>query len=197
MRTAWVGGVGGVLVISAVLALANPFRWIGLGDLRGLWLFMAAVGFGLLCVTCVLLAIARRGWWGLSLSLAAAGLVLAALAATGAGLLALVFVDLDQRVVARSGDGRFVVIVHDTSNIIDPVEGLYVQTTNGPFSRRAYLGCFNSDSGGEFESVRFTGTGTVVVKGGAKQWTLRFDADNVRTIDTVEEGMCSSQLYTG
>jgi hypothetical protein len=195
-RTAWFGLVGGLLVAVAGSALANPFRWIGLGDRSWLWLFLAAAGLGALCVPCTRLAVASRGPRRLPPALAVACLLLAAPGSAGFGLFRLAFQDLDQRVMATSGDGRFELIVHDTSSVIDPVKGLYVQTTSGPFSRRAYLGCVNADSGESIDSAHFGGTGTVVIEG-TRQWTLRFDPENVRAIDTVKEGGCARQLYTG
>ncbi|WP_329094565.1 hypothetical protein OG979_09670 [Actinomadura citrea] len=195
-RTAWLSVAGGLLVAVAGLAVANPFRWTGLGDRTWLWTFVGAAGLGTLCATCVRLAVAGRGPARLASALAAVGLCLAALVAAGGGLLVLAFRGGDQRVVATSPDGRFEVVVHDTSNIIDPVQGAYVQTTNGPFSRRAYLGCFNSESGASVESARFVGPDTVTLEG-TKRWELRFDSVNVRSIETVEEGACTRQLYTG
>jgi hypothetical protein len=195
-RTAWLGHVGGLLVAVAGSALANPFRWIGLGDRSWLWLFLAAAGLGIVCVTCLQLTVARRGLGRVLPALAVVGLFLAALVAAGFGLFRLAFQDPDQRVVATSSDGRFEIIVHDTSSIIDPVEGLYVETTSGPFSRRAYLGCLSARTSESIDSARFAGTGTVVLEG-TKQWTLRFDPENVRAIDTVKEGGCARQLYTG
>src|SRR5437870_5082633 len=87
--TAWLGAVGSLLIALAGLALANPFRWIGLGgrSLLWLWLFLAAVGLGTLSVTFLLLTIARRGLRRLPPALAWLGLFLAALVATGLGLL--------------------------------------------------------------------------------------------------------------
>jgi hypothetical protein len=194
--TAWLGPVGALMIAMASLALANPFRWVGLGDRSWLWLFLAAAGLGTLCAPCLRLAVTRRGPRRLPPALAVACLLLAALVAAGFGLFRLAFLDLDQRVVATSGDGRFEIIVHDTSSVIDPVQGLYVQTTSGPFSRRAYLGCVNTDSGESIGSAHFGGAGTVVLQG-TRQWTVRFDSENVRTIDTVQEGGCARQLYTG
>ncbi|ALG09076.1 hypothetical protein [Kibdelosporangium phytohabitans] len=195
-RATAVGVVGGVLVVEAVVALLNPLRWTWVGDRPWLWLFVAAAGFAAVGVSFLLLMLARPGPLRVPPALAVVCLLLVALAVGGLGLFGLALHDRDVRVVARSGDGRFEIIVHDTSNVIDPVDGLYVQTTGGPFSKRAYLGCFNSESGHSFGSARFAETGTVILNG-TKQWTVRFDATDVRTVDTVEEGACTRQLYTG
>lgn len=196
-RTVWLGGVACLLGAVAVLTFANPFRWIGLGDRPWLSLFLAAAGFGMLCVTSVLLAMARGGLRSLPPALAAVGSLLAALVTGGLGAFLVYNVDLDQRVLATSNDGRFEIVVHNTTNVIDPVEGLYLQTTSGPFSRRAYLGCLNQDSSREsFRSARFGGDDTVVLEG-TRTWTLRFDPDTVRSSDKVELGACTRQLYTG
>ncbi|ONI91365.1 hypothetical protein ALI144C_01405 [Actinosynnema sp. ALI-1.44] len=191
-----VGVVGGVLVVEAVVALLNPFRWTWSGDRPWLWLLVAAVGFAALSVSFLLLMLARPGPRRVPPALAMVCLLLVGMVAGGLGLLGLALHDHEMRVVATSGDGRFEIIVHDTSDVIDPVDALYVQTTGGPFSKRAYLGCFNSESGHTFGSARFAGNGTVILDG-TKQWTLRFDAQDVRSVDVVEEGACTRQLYTG
>lgn len=195
-RIVSLGGVAGLLVAVAALTFANPFRWIGLGDRPWLSLLLTAAGFGILCVTCVLL-MARRGRRILLPALALVGSLLAALVFCGIGAIFMYTGDLDHRVLATSGDGRFEIIRHNTTNVIDPVEALYLQTTDGPFSRRAYLGCLNQDSSSEsFRSARFGGDDTVVLEG-TKTWKVRFDPETVRTFDKVELGACTRQLYTG
>ncbi|MQA77855.1 MAG: hypothetical protein GEV10_05145 [Streptosporangiales bacterium] len=196
-RMVWLSGVGALLIALAGLTFVNPFRWVGFGDRPWLSLLLAAAGLSVLGITCVLLAAARGGSRSLPPALGAVALLAAALVTTGVGMLLGYVMDLDQRVLATSRDGRFEVIVHDTTNVIDPVQGLYVQSTSGPFSRRAYLGCFNSDSSSEsFRTARFGGGDTVVLDG-TKQWTVRFDPETVRSSDHVELGACTRQLYTG
>jgi hypothetical protein len=195
-RTVLFSAVGGGLIVAAGSALANPLRWIGLGDRSWVWLLLMSGGLGVLSFTCLGQARATPGLRRLPLALAASVLLMAALLATGSAVLRLAFGDSEQRVVAASSDGRFEIVVHETSNVIDPVQGLYVQTTSGPFSRRAYLGCVNSESGESVESAHFRGAGTVVFEG-SRQWTVRFDPEQVRAIDSLEAGACARQLYTG
>ncbi|MEU8122653.1 hypothetical protein AB0C21_28420 [Spirillospora sp. NPDC049024] len=197
-RWVWPVVVGGVLLAVGVAAAANPSRWIWLGDRSLWWALLLTAGLGTLGVTCIQLAAAVGGLPRRGAVLAACVLCPAALLFMAASILSWAWADEDKdvRIVATSGDGRFELVLHETSNIIDPVQGWYVQSRNGPFSRRAYLGCFNPDSGGDWiESARFTGPGTVELKGN-EQRVLRFDPENVRSIDTVEEGLCARRLYT-
>ncbi|XVQ11283.1 hypothetical protein ACQP1W_01545 [Spirillospora sp. CA-255316] len=177
-------------------AWLNPYRWVGVGDL--LWFSPFLIGGGLALLTAAGLFAApkaRRGWgWAVWAASVCTGLV--AVLCVMAGMFVLAFRDTDTRVAAVSPDGRFELIVHETSNVIDPVEGLYVQSTDGPFSRRAYFGCFNHDASEPIKGVAFTGTDTITVKA-ERQWTLRFDPEEVRAIDTLPDGLCGQGLYTG
>ncbi|MFC5747331.1 hypothetical protein [Actinomadura rugatobispora] len=197
MRLSKVLGAAGLLLLAVVgLAWLNPFRWVGAGDLMSFTPFAVAAALALIMAAGFFAAPkVRRGWrWATWAASVCVGMV--AVLSVMTGWFVLAFRDTDMRVAAVSPDGRFKLIVHETSNVIDPVEGLYVQSTDGPLSRRAYFGCFNHDATEPLEWARFTGPDTVTVKAEG-QWTLRFDPDEVRAIDTLPDGMCAQGLYTG
>lgn len=187
--------VGVLLVVAAVLAIANPFRWIGLGDLSWQPVAIAAVGFAVLAVVAI-----RPGAWAPPWFAPVAVSVLTLFSAVTVWLVVLgaMFADTEKiRVVDVSADGRFRLLVHDTSNVIDPVKALYVESTEGWFGRRTFLGCRNSDTTvGWIDSARFGGPDTVVVEA-ERRWTLRFDPEDVRAIDTLSDDQCLPGLYTG
>ncbi|GAA2429208.1 hypothetical protein GCM10010191_48140 [Actinomadura vinacea] len=189
------GSAGILLIVAPVLVWLNPFRWIVLGDLRWALPFVVACGLGVLGFAGIRAALTVDGWRRWTVAALAICTGLAALPSVGLGLFILMFRDVDQRVAAVSPDGRFRIVVHDTANVIDPVEGVYLQTTEGPFSRRAYFGCFNLDAGTPIQWVKFSGPNTVTVQA-EKQWTLRFDPDDMRAVDTLPDDMCAKGLYT-
>jgi hypothetical protein len=181
----------------------NPLRFTVIGDLAWLWLLILAAGLAALAVLSVRAAAKRRG---VRLWLLVAGAMGSALGALGAlagvggiGLFALLGGSGPQRVIAVSPDQRFHLVLHEAASGIDPVQGLYIQTTGGPFSQRTYLGCVNGDADGKLlASGRFTGADTVRVRAeNGRQWTLRFNPDTVRAIDTLPPAICGKDLYTG
>ena len=199
MRLASALGAAALLTTAAVTATwVNPYRWTGLGDLSRWSPFPLALALVLFAAAGLVAAgrIRRRAWRWTVRGVSVCAVPAAALSAL-AGTVGLMFWDGDTRVAAVSPDGRFELLVHQTSNMIDPVEGVYVQTRDGPFSRRAYLGCGNFDAMEPFIWMGFTGPDTVVVKSRTRQWTLRFDPVKVRAIDTLPEAMCGQGLYTG
>ncbi|QFG20458.1 hypothetical protein [Actinomadura sp. WMMB 499] len=177
--------------------LANPFRWVGMGGLWALWASMTVIGAVVLVIT----AAGKNGTGRLppigSFLLAMAAMAVVLLAGVAAVLDIADGDTEDTRVVDVSADGRLRLVVHDTSNVIDPVTALYVESSGGFFARRAFLGCVNHDSAGgtSVESARFGGADTVIV--GEQRWTLTFDPDGVRAIDTLPPDVCTAQLYTG
>jgi hypothetical protein len=198
MKLPYALGAAAVLLFAVVGTLVlNPYRWVVLGDLRWTSPFLVAGGLALLAAAGLFAAQkARQRGRRWSVRILSACTAMAALLSLAGGMFVVTFRDTDTRVAAVSSDGRFQLIVHDTSNMIDPVEGLYVQSTDGRFSRRAYFGCFNHDSTHPLEWVRFAGPDAITVKA-EKQWTLRFDPEEVRAIDTLPEGRCGQGLYTG
>ncbi|OLT37872.1 hypothetical protein BJF79_28655 [Actinomadura sp. CNU-125] len=189
-RTRIAAGV--LLACIAGAALWNPFRWIGMDGLYWLWTSMLVVGIVVLAI-----ASARKN------ALGAIGSFLLALMAIIVVHLAVLAAVFDEpgaratRVVDVSADGRFRLVVHDTSNIIDPVTALYIERGRGFFAKRTFLGCDNLDTGGgaTIEPARFAGPDTVVVGNGRR--TLTFDPHDVRAIDTLPADTCGPRLYTG
>ncbi|MEV5827340.1 hypothetical protein AB0L25_17350 [Spirillospora sp. NPDC052242] len=189
--------VGVLLVAAAIFGMENPYRWLGMGGLGLLWAGLLVAGLLVLGVV-----VARTRLPGPSWLPMAGAYVFAALAVTVTCLVAFVsLIDFggtgSTRVVDVSADGEFRLVMHDTSNMIDPVVALYVESDDGFFAKRAFLGCRNSDSGvGWIDSARFGGPDTVIVEA-ERRWTLTFDPDDVRAIDTLSDDICLPGLYTG
>lgn len=162
--------LGGLLVVTAGPAVINPYRLIGLGDWLWLWCVLAVSGFGLLSVAGVRLAIAGRGVRRWLLTSCAGCTALAGLAGIAWGGLTAMLVDYsdEQRVTTVSPDGRFAVILYyadrRSARLTDRPDGLYLQTTEGFFSKRAYLGCLSDSGPHRLDSVWFADANTVVVR---------------------------------
>ncbi|MFC5747332.1 hypothetical protein [Actinomadura rugatobispora] len=194
-----IGAAGLLLLAAAALVTLNPFRWIVFGDALHYRLGTTALGLLLLVVACVVTMVKTadwRRWTALPLAVCS---TLAALWCAYNALGYLIFANPDKlQPVAVSPDGRLKVVLHDNSGWAGYDQGLYVQSTDGFFSKRAYLGCRNLYEGEtKFDRVRFTAPDTVVVKAGEEEWTLRFDPKDVKTINTTSENFCKQDLYTG
>ncbi|GGV24244.1 hypothetical protein GCM10010182_53330 [Actinomadura cremea] len=189
--------VGVLFVAGAIVGMENPYRWLGLVGMGPLWAGLLVAGLLVLGVV-----VARTKPPGPSWIPMAGAFCCAAAAVSVAALAALASVITfdgggGTRVVDVSADGGLRLVMHDTSNVIDPVVALYVESDDGFFSKRAFLGCRNSDGGvGWIDSARFGGPDTVVVEA-ERRWTLTIDPDGVRAIDTLSKDMCLPGLYTG
>ncbi|WP_433186867.1 hypothetical protein [Actinoallomurus sp. CA-150999] len=197
--------LGGLLVITAGSAMINPYGFIGLGDWLWLWCLLAAVGFGLLSVAGVRLAIAGRDARRRLLACCAGGTVLAGLASIAWCLLTTMLVDYsnEQRVAAVSSNGQFVVVLYyadrRSATMTDRPDGLYLQTTEGFFSKRKYLGCLSDSGDHRLGSVRFAGVSTIVVREeggeGEKEYSVAFDPVKFRVSQPMGDS-CPPDLYT-
>ncbi|WP_433474745.1 hypothetical protein ACQPZP_39570 [Spirillospora sp. CA-142024] len=198
--------IGGLLTITAVPAVINPFRFIGLGDWLWLWCLLAFAGFCLLSVASVRLAIAWSGVRRWSLAFCASCMALAALAGIAWGGLTTMLVDYsnEQRVATVSADGRFAIVLYyadrRSANLTDQPDGLYLQTTEGFFSKREYLGCLSDSGDHRLDSVRFADANTIVVRQegqeGKRERSVSFDPVKVRVGSPIGDS-CPPDLYTG
>ncbi|MWA07413.1 hypothetical protein F8568_045240 [Actinomadura sp. LD22] len=198
--------LGGILGITAGIAVNNPHRFIGLGDWLWLWCVLAAAGFGLLSFACVRLAIGTRGIRRWLLASCAGFTALVGLACIAWGGLSSLLVDYsnEQRVAATSPDGRFEVILYyadrRAAHLRDRPDGLYLQTTEGFLSKRTYLGCLSDSGHDRLDWVRFADANTVVVRQvgqeGVTERSVSFDPVKVRVIRPMGDS-CPPDLYTG
>ncbi|TCC57980.1 hypothetical protein E0H73_26880 [Kribbella pittospori] len=198
--------LGGLLVVIAGPAMSNPYRFVGLGDLLWLWCLLAVAGFVLLSVAGARLAIAVRGIRRWLLAFCAGGTALAALAGLAwAGLTALLVDQSNvQRVATVSPDGRFAVVLYyadrRSAGSPDRPDGLYLQTTEGFFSKRSYVGCLPDSGVHRLNSVRFADASTIVVRQegseGSRERSVSFDPVTVRVGSPMGDS-CPGALYTG
>jgi hypothetical protein len=106
----------------------------------------------------------------------------------------------EQRVAAVSPDGRFVVVLYyadrRSANMPDRPGGLYLQTTEGFFSKREYLGCLSDSGVHRLDSVRFAGSNTIIVREeGKREYSVPFDPAKVRVSQPMGDS-CAPDLYT-
>ncbi|WP_433461834.1 hypothetical protein [Spirillospora sp. CA-128828] len=198
--------LGGLLVITTGPAVINPYRFIGLGDWLWLWCSLAVAGFGLLSVAGLWLATACRGIQRWLLASLAGVTALAGLVGVAWGGLNTMLVDYsnEQRIATVSSDGRFAVVLyyadHRSANLTDRPDGLYLQTTKGFFSKRAYLGCLSDSGAHRLDSVRFADANTIVVRQegqeGKRERSVSFDPGKVRVSLPMGDS-CPPALYTG
>ncbi|KAB2378961.1 hypothetical protein [Actinomadura montaniterrae] len=198
--------LGALLAGAAGTALINPYRFVGLGDRIWLWCVLAVAGFGLIGVASVLLAKAQHGIWSRLLVVCAGCTVLAGVACISWSYLITLSIDYsnEQRVATVSPDGKFAVILNyahpQYSHAADRPDGLYLQTRDGFFSKRAYIGCLSDSGAHRMDAVWFAGANTIVVRQegdeGKTERSVSFDPVKVR-VDQPMGDSCPPTLYTG